>query len=178
MRNTLLLLFSLINLSFNTSNDSFIPTEKDRQCQTGNNTNIIFCKLKDNNEATEVAIKFINDYVKNCNRMNEQIEIINWVEGNSNISNSFKSELHTIIALAEKNDPEIGLGFDPIFDAQDYPEEGFRLSNFDTTNYYLTVEGIRWKEFKITMKVIKLKNDWVVDGCGIINIPAAKRALR
>jgi hypothetical protein len=35
-----------------------------------------------------------------------------------------------------------------------------------------------WTEFKLTMKVIEENGNWLVDGCGIVNIPQDKRAER
>jgi hypothetical protein len=127
---------------------------------------------------TDIALKFINDYVSNCNKMNEQIGIIEFVNAHPNVSKEFKTELIRIIEEAEKTDPEYGLGFDPIFDAQDYPDDGFKLSEFDSNTNYLTVEAISWKGFTITMKIKKLNNTWFVTGCGIVNIPKDKQAKR
>lgn len=125
-----------------------------------------------------VALNFINDYVDNCNKMKNQIGIIEWINSNQNASKELKSELIRIIEEANQNDPEYGLGFDPIFDAQDYPDEGFELTKFDSISNYLTVEAKNWKGFIITMKIKEINNKWLVDGCGIINIPKTMQAER
>lgn len=127
---------------------------------------------------TNVAILFINEYVSNCNKTKEQIGIIEFVNAHPNVSIEFKTELKRMIEEAEKSDPEYGLGFDPIFDAQDYPDDGFKLSEFDSNTNYLTVEAINWKGFKITMRIKELDNKWLVTGCGVINIPKDKQAKR
>jgi len=72
----------------------------------------------------------------------------------------------------------MGLGADPIFDAQDYPSKGFELESIDETTNYLTMKGKDWSEFKLTMKVVEENGKWLVDGCGIVNIPKDKRAAR
>ncbi|WP_052444777.1 hypothetical protein [Flammeovirga sp. OC4] len=128
-------------------------------------------------DPTGIAIQFINDYVENCNSK-EKVEITNWVNNYPEVSLRFKEELKQLILEAEQNEPEIGLGFDPIFDAQDYPEEGFKLFSFDSTTNYLTVEGIHWEGFYVTMKIKKYNDNWRVEGCGIINIPKSKQAKR
>ncbi len=135
-------------------------------------------ELNHTDSITDVAIKFINDYVSNCNKMKEQIGIIEFVNAHPNVSTEFKIELKRMIKEAEKSDPEYGLGFDPIFDAQDYPDNGFKLSEFDSNTNYLTVEAINWKDFTITMKIKELDNKWSVTGCGVINIPKDKQAKR
>lgn len=60
-----------------------------------------------------------------------------------------------IIDLAYKQDPELGLDRDPIFDAQDCPDKGFELDSFDEKTNYLTVKGKNWPEFKLTMEVVE-----------------------
>jgi hypothetical protein len=127
---------------------------------------------------TDVALKFINDYVVNCNKMNEQIGIVEWVNSNQNVSQEFKEQLAKMIKDAYTSGFEYGLGFDPIFDAQDYPDDGFKLAKFDSISNYLTVEAKTWKGFAIKMKIKKVHHKWVVDGCGVINIPKNKQAER
>ncbi len=135
-------------------------------------------ELNDTTSIPNIALKFINDYVTNCNKMREQIGIIEYVNAYPNVSQEFKTELTKMIQEAEKNDPDYGLGFDPIFDAQDYPDDGFKISKFDSNSNYLTVEAKSWKGFTITMKIKELNNKWIVDGCGVINIPKNKQAKR
>jgi len=75
-------------------------------------------------------------------------------------------------------DPEIGLGFDPILDAQDYPDKGFEIVHSDSTNEFVTVRGIDWPEFLLVLRLANHENKWLVDGSGVINIPENRRADR
>jgi hypothetical protein len=86
--------------------------------------------------------------------------------------------LKKIIEDAYEKEPEVGLDFDPILDAQDYPDKGFELESLDEKTNYLTVRGKDWADFKLTIKIIEENGNWLVDGCGIINIPTDKRAKR
>ena len=79
---------------------------------------------------------------------------------------------------AQKKDPELGLGSDPIFDDQDFPEKGFSIVKVDTPSAYVTVAGNDWKDFELVLKVEQENNKWLVDGAGVINIPDDKRAKR
>ena len=124
------------------------------------------------------ALIFINDYVDNCNKMNQRIDDVEWVNSNNLATKSFKSELKRILDDAYEKEPEVGLDFDPILDAQDYPDKGFELESFDERTNYLTVKGKDWPEFKLTMKMIEENGTWLVDGCGIINILKNKEAER
>ena len=72
----------------------------------------------------------------------------------------------------------MGLDFDPIFDAQDFPDKGFELVSSDKNSGYITVKGKDWPEFVLVIRIVYLDNKWLVDGSGIINIPESKRAKR
>lgn len=124
------------------------------------------------------ALIFINNYVDNVKKMNKAVGIIEWVNLNSLATKRFKTEVKEIIDNAHKQDPELGLGADPIIDAQDIPDEGFELESLDEITNYLTVKGKDLPEFKLTMKVIRENGNWLVDGCGIVNIPDDKIAKR
>lgn len=77
--------------------------------------------------AEKIALEFINDYVSFCNDRNSELNLTEWISEQTNVSENFKIRLKKIISEAGKQDPELGLGFDPIFNAQDYPENGFEL---------------------------------------------------
>jgi hypothetical protein len=124
------------------------------------------------------ALNFINDYVENCSKMNKATNTIDWVNSNQLTTENFKSELTRIINEANKIDPELGLDFDPIFDAQDFPDKGFELESIDTTSNFLIVKGIDEHQFRLTMKVKKENEKWLVDGCGIVNIPKDRQIER
>lgn len=123
-----------------------------------------------------VALTFINDYAI-YHTLNSYKDT-NWIRNNKLITEHFKSTYYTLTDSALKNDPELGLGFDPIFDAQDFPDKGFEILNYDQKTGFITVKGIDWPEFKLVLKVIKEKNKSLVDGAGVINIPSDKKAQR
>lgn len=126
----------------------------------------------------ENALAFINSYVDNCNKTKESIGVVEFTNSNKLTAQSFRKELKKIMDEAYKLDPEMGLEADPIFDAQDYPDKGFELDSFDQRTNYVVVKGKDWPDFKLTMKMINNNNNWLVDGCGIINIPNDKRSER
>ena len=131
-----------------------------------------------NEEKVNVALTFINSYVENSNKMNEAQGLLEWVNSQTNASASFKSEVKRIIDEAFKEDPEMGLDADPIFDAQDYPEDGFEFQDFDAKTGLLVVKGINNEDFNVTMKFVYQDGQTKVDGCGVINIPSDKRSKR
>lgn len=145
--------------------------------QTNGKSNI---KAESNNEKlipdSDIALKFINDYADFCIER-PSIEKV-WIENNQLLTDNFKSAYKNLLDSAFKADPEMGLGSDPIFDAQDYPDNGFDLVSVDNKSGLVTVKGIDWPEFILVIKLINLDNKWLVDGAGVINIPVNKRAKR
>lgn len=143
--------------------------------KTKNSTDSQILDSKQDNK-TDKALTFINDYVKNVNKMNKAVGIIDWVYANKLSTAGFNRELQRIIEEGYKNDPELGIDADPILDAQDNPEMGFEIESFDEKSNYLIVKGIDWPDFKLTMQIKNENGIWLVDGCGMINIPNEKRA--
>src|SRR4030095_5018719 len=125
-----------------------------------------------------VSLSFINDYTKFCAKPGQLTKTGDWIRNNSLLTDNFKNRYKNLLDSAQKKDPELGLGFDPIFDAQDFPEKGFSILKIDTLNRYVTVAGNDWKEFELVLKVEQGNNKWLVDGAGVINIPEDKRAKR
>ena len=150
---------------------------------------IISCSEKKQNsenvnnisEATTIGLMFINDYTK---YQNDQINNkglnsdSNWVHNNIYSTNNFKEKYKQILLSALQEDPELGLESDPIFDAQDFPDQGFKLTSFDSTTGYLVVSDIENDSFQVVLKMAKENNKWLVDGCGTINVPEQYRAKR
>lgn len=122
----------------------------------------------------DIALSFINDYVKHCDNKESESKITEWIEGNKLVTKEFKKTYKDLIDEARKEEPELGLGFDPIFDAQDYPEEGFEFLTSDNGEY-VTVRGKDWPTFTTVIRVRLVGNKWMVDGAGIINIPQDKQ---
>jgi hypothetical protein len=125
-----------------------------------------------------VALAFINAYTRICAVPGTAAADSSWVENSPQVTDGFKQRYRFILDSAWKADPELGLDFDPIFDAQDFPDKGFSLVNMDSATGYLRVAGNDWKKFELVLKLAYTNNKWLVDGAGIINIPKEKRAKR
>ncbi|WP_147275758.1 hypothetical protein [Adhaeribacter pallidiroseus] len=119
----------------------------------------------------------MNDYADYCTPKSPPSNDTTWIKRNQLLTNNFKNRYESLLDSADKADPEIGLDFDPIFDAQDYPDEGFIFSSQDSSGF-VTLKGKDWPEFTVVVKVVLENNKSLVDGAGIINIPVNKRALR
>lgn len=127
-----------------------------------------------NDQNYQAALDFLNAYIEK----KDELEILEFVKTSPLATENLKNELEDIVILAWEENPKIGLTFDPLFDAQDYPAEGVVLHEFDPETGYVMVKGKEWKEFKVAMKVIDEDGHILVDGCGAVNIPVDKRAER
>lgn len=117
-----------------------------------------------------IALDFVNNYVENCNKMKDALSVADWVSTNKLVTKRFKEYLAKIIDEANQLDPEMGLDADPIFDAQDYPDEGFELESLDNKNNIVHLKGKNMPDFKLKVRIVQENNDWLVDGCGMINM--------
>jgi hypothetical protein len=136
-------------------------------------------KSQQTNETSKIAVTltFINDYVKYCDNRDSESKTTKWIESNKLLTPEFKKSYKELIEDARKREPEMGLGFDPIFDAQDYPDKGFEFLKFDNDEY-LMVRGKDWSTFTTVIKVRLVRNKWMVDGAGVVNIPKNKQRAK
>lgn len=111
---------------------------------------------------SENALHFINDYVNNCNQMNKAVGVLEWV----NTSDLASDTLRVIVKKAvEAADKETGLHYDPIFNAQEYPEEGFELESVDEATSIVVVKGKNNSGYKMNMQMVKENGVWKVEKC-------------
>ena len=165
MRSLIIALLLVVLLSCNSENKATPETSTD-------------VSEKQNTPDFNVALNFINDYTKFCTKTDQRSTEAEWIKQNSLLTDNFKNRYRGLLDSAQKKDPELGLDFDPIFDAQDFPEKGFSIAKIDTLSGYVTVAGNDWKDFELVLKVEQENNKWLVDGAGVINIPDDKRAKR
>jgi hypothetical protein len=121
----------------------------------------------------KVALKFINDYNKEF--LNPHSEALDWLSKNKTITQNLLQRYKQMLDSAEIADPELGLDFDPIVNAQDSDEQGFVIKKIDSTLGYVTVSGKSAPNFEIVLKVIEKNGVTLVDGSGVINIPKSKQ---
>jgi hypothetical protein len=129
-------------------------------------------KYEDQHEVPDfnVALTFINDYTRHCT----SVDMDKWIPKHKLLSDNFKSAYKAFVDSVRREDPEMGLDFDPIFDAQDYPDKGFFLKEIDSADRCVTVEGKNWNDFTVVLKVVRKSGKSLVDGAGIIHMPKDK----
>lgn len=120
-----------------------------------------------------VAVRFINEYIVS---FGQQTDLSKWLKQSGMVTDRFISEYNKMVEEAWKEDPEMGLGFDPVLSAQDYPEK-VEIESFDPETGYVIVRGVSWKEFRVILRIVPSGDKWLVDGSGVINIPSDKQLM-
>lgn len=130
----------------------------------------------------QIALNFINQYTGNLQThfpaLDQAPGMLEWVQAHPDSSDDLKAVLKKMLEEAEKEAPGYGLGFDPILDAQDFPDDNFILQEMDPASGYLTVASPSWEEFKVRMRMKWEKGKWWVDGVGVVNIPEEEQSPR
>ncbi len=119
----------------------------------------------------KIAIEFVNSYIENCNKMSEAVDVVTWCEENQNVTEEFNLQLNKMVTEAFAQDPDFGLGYDPIINGQDYPDQGFELQSFETRSGKVVLKGIGMESQITTVKLLRQNGKVRVDGCGAINLP-------
>ncbi|UUC45414.1 hypothetical protein [Flavobacterium cerinum] len=125
-----------------------------------------------------VAVKFISDYVTTLEKNKDENTTIQWIANNGMLTADFKNRYKELMDNARKDDPELGLGFDPILDAQDYPDKNYVIQAIDSVTGFVTVSSNDSEDFQVILKVVSDGSQSKVEGSGVINIPEDQRAPR
>jgi hypothetical protein len=127
----------------------------------------------------EAALSFMNTYVKYISA--DDADADQWVAESQTLSTAFKTAYKKLVDDARKEDPELGLDFDPIVDGQDFVEHFDQVKQCNESSGVLIISG-KWPDSKETMEVAvkpsKENDQWLIDGAGVINIPEAEQAQR
>ena len=156
-------------------------------CNSNNSTsssteNNIENDVKDSVKSSDidynVALDFMNGYVDYIMDTIGKINQDEYIKQNELLTQNFKDRYKFVQDSAYKVEPEVGLGFDPIVDGQDFPDKGFKIKSIDKATGLVTLQGIDWQDFEVVLKVVKENDKSLVNGSGIINIPMNKQPKR
>lgn len=95
----------------------------------------------------QFALDFIHDYLSQTITKTDQ-DKINWMRSRRDVSDSFKHAHKDLLEKARKEDPDMGLGFDPILNAQDHPN-AFEIASVEGN--YILLQGKDWPDFKLAI---------------------------
>jgi hypothetical protein len=126
-------------------------------------------RADDKGDATKVVNSFYATYIAAANKGEDGEKV---VPKSSQLSPAFKKAYADLMAKARKKDPELGLGYDPVIDGQDFPDAGFAVTSIslkETTGS--AVVSSKDKNFKMAIPVtlVKLDGKWLINGTGKLN---------
>jgi hypothetical protein len=120
----------------------------------------------------------MKEYKAFCDKADAGETALQWVQRNKRVTEDFKKAYTKMVLDAQKEEPEIGLGFDPIWDGQDYPQKGLVALKCDDKSGFVTLNAVDIESYRVVVKVIKTPRGRLVDGAGVVNIPKDKQAAR
>ena len=131
---------------------------------------LISCSQSNKKDDARVtsALTFVNNYIKIDASSPEDLE--SWFKSSNLVTESFKTAYKRVIDKGWEMDSELGLGFDPVINGQDRPDEGYELDYINDKDNYVFLKGKGQEQFKLAVKVIKKDNNWLVDGSGKVNM--------
>lgn len=118
----------------------------------------------------KIALNFINSYVEFCESDSSDQTLTEWVNYQDFISSEFTDSLNALVEREKNKNPDLGLDYDPIFNAQDYPSEGFEFKCMNTSQTIVTLCGKEWQEFEVKVKLSPARSNMVIVGAGAINM--------
>lgn len=117
------------------------------------------------------ALDFVNNYLNRIVGDGEyHQDLMEWLANDNSTSIRFRNELDSLITKAEEDDPEIGLGYDPIIEGQDYAA-AYELDYYDADKDFFLLRGIVPENaYTVKIRIVDREGRLWVDGCGEINM--------
>lgn len=108
----------------------------------------------------------------------EEPAVLDWLAASEDVTPGFIEDYRQLEAQGLAQDPELGWNMDLLLDAQDSPDEGFRLAECSGQAGIVILQGIDWPEFHVAVRVDSSTGLPKVAGAGAVNIPLALRPSR
>lgn len=131
-------------------------------------------------QQAQVALAFMNGYVAYSQAIMGSKTTMNtasWLGKFPHLAADFIPAYKKLEAQGREQDAELSWGMDLIFDAQDYPDQGFQLLRCKA-NDLVELRGRDWPEFTVAVKTVKQQGRYLVAGAGRVNLSASERAQR
>lgn len=116
----------------------------------------------------QVALQFMNAYVQHIREGAGEDEN-RWIMKHPLLTVRCREAWLKMMDKAYKDDPEMGLGFDPFLNAQDYPEKGFEWKGGRDSSGWFRLSGVDWPDFTVPVRVVLEDDAWKVDAAGAVN---------
>ena len=115
------------------------------------------------------AITFINGYVAFIEGNSNEFPPYSWVQENALLSHELKSAYKATIEAGYLEDPELGIGYDPILNAQDIPSnKGYMAISCNPEKHTVELQGKESKAFRNTVELTYVGGRWLIISIGSI----------
>ncbi len=121
----------------------------------------------DDKAATEVALKFINQYADYVDSRSFKSDA-SWVKKSPLCTPEFGNKLEAFHAHWRKVDPIVGFGADPVVSSNGGVPATFSIKSVKVTGDQARAIALGDKSFPMQVPIILVKRNgkWLVDGCG------------
>lgn len=131
------------------------------------------------NEEVKIVVEsfyaqYFKEYLHKPTKGNSDKALMRWVNANRSLTDAFKKALSKAVTDARRADPEMGLDSDPILNAQDYPDKGYRAKDIQVAadKATVTMEGVDAPDFHISVGLVNDGKNWKINSIGDINSSA------
>lgn len=114
----------------------------------------------------KIAADFLNNYNNQYGSSVGPDSLIKWVKKSNLVTNDFKNVYENMHVEAWKSEPEMGLDYDPVLNAQDNPSE-FKIDSISGAVVYFS--GTDWKDFNAVVELTNENGVWLVHRAGSVN---------
>lgn len=123
-------------------------------------------------EQATVAERFANDYIASL-QSQSHTSTLRWLIAHQQASDALVAAYQTQQQAAWQADPELVPAADLLFDAQDFPDDGFVAIHCDGQSHHVTLRGKTWTDFTLNVRLVKQAQTWLVDAMGAVNVATA-----
>lgn len=89
--------------------------------------------------------------------------LIAWIQKQPSLTDAYKREFKKVVMGARKKDPELGLDYDPILNAQDVPEHSLKATAVKVNGNTASALAVEKSGFKIKIGLVKIKGKWLIN---------------
>lgn len=125
-----------------------------------------------------MAISFMDAYARHASDFmagRTTVTTDRWLAESKRLTPQFLSSFESLELEGRRREPDLGWGVDLVLDAQDAPDQGFRLVACRPGGH-VELEGRDWPDFRVVVKVAPHGSSYLVDGAGRVNVQVAQRA--
>lgn len=112
---------------------------------------------------SKAAEVFLNAYIN----QDDNLSARDWLEASGLTTNAFLAAYDALLSEAYRENPDYGLGYDPITQSQDTPDR-YIATHCEGNKVHL--EGKAYPQFTADVSLVEVDNVWLVNESGSVSI--------